>query len=118
MIYRAFVVHDTKAQAFIPPWFLTTDALAKRAFADCVNDKNHTFGAHPEDYNLFKIGTFDDQDGTVTSHAPEALANGLVVLQPDTGPVEPNQEDLFNRFSQEVHRQLNVRDSQINGEET
>ena len=63
MIYYVFTVRDEKAEAFLTPFYLPTEALAKRAMVDCVNDSNHGFNKHPEDYSLWALGSFDDMSG-------------------------------------------------------
>lgn len=63
MIHNIYTVHDTKSAAYLQPFFLMTDGQALRAIEDCVNDPSHQFARHPADYNLFKIGAFDDETG-------------------------------------------------------
>ena len=60
MIQHIFAIHDAKAHAYMQPFFLPTHEMAQRTFGDCINDPNHNFGMHPEDYNLFLIGEFND----------------------------------------------------------
>ncbi len=78
-----FVIYDSKANAYMQPWFLTQQGMAQRAFSDCVNDADHNFGRHPEDYTLFQIGEFDDQTAKVEWTTPKAMGNGIeYVLKP------------------------------------
>ncbi len=90
---KMFVIYDSKAEAYLQPWFLTTEGQAKRAMADCVNDKDHNFGRHPEDYTLFEIGEFNDQDARVEWNAPKSLGNGIEYVVQKIG--QETQEDLF-----------------------
>ncbi len=89
-----FVIHDSKADAFMQPWFLPTTAMAQRAFTDCVNDKEHNFAMHPQDYTLFAIGEYDDQSAKITWHAPVTLGNGIQYLQQE---LANEQNDLFDK---------------------
>lgn len=89
MIHQIFTFHDSKAQAYLPPFFLHQDGMALRTFSDLVAEKEHPFARHPEDYTLFKIGEFDDSTGKITVITPISLANGVELLK----PVEPG--DLF-----------------------
>ena len=92
MKHHMFVVYDVKANAYMQPWFLTQKGMALRAFSDCVNDSDHNFGRHPEDYTLFLIGTFDDTNANVLWETPKALGNGIeFVVQEKT-----NQLDLYD----------------------
>lgn len=77
----AFSIYDSKAQAFMQPWFLPTEALALRAFADCVNDPEHNFGRHPEDYILYEVGAWSPESGTLTCpDSPRTIGTGISVL--------------------------------------
>ncbi len=85
MQHQMFVVYDSKANAYMQPWFLTQQAMAQRAFSDCVNDPDHNFGRHPEDYTLFNIGEFNDQTAQVQWQPPKSCGNGLeyIIQIPD-----------------------------------
>ena len=88
MKHKMFSVHDVKAGAYFPPWFLHQVGMAIRCFSDCVNDPEHNFGRHPADYTLFEIGEFDDSTGRVEAMVPESRGNGVdflnaVVVEPD-----------------------------------
>lgn len=91
MKYAMFTIHDSKAQAYITPWFLPEVGQAVRAFGDCVNSDTHQFGLHPEDYTLFEIGEYDDSNGECTPTQKLSIANGMDVLKPKTQP------DLFTK---------------------
>jgi len=77
MNHKMFVIFDSKAGAYFPPWFLMKEPMALRAFGDCCNDAEHNFGRHPEDFTLFCIGEFDDQTARVEWIAPVSLGNGI-----------------------------------------
>ncbi|WNK14229.1 MAG: nonstructural protein [Microvirus sp.] len=64
-ILKIFSVLDTKADAFMPIFCLSTTGQAVRAFADHVNDPQSQVSRHPGDYRLAQLGTFDDARGTV-----------------------------------------------------
>lgn len=66
MQLKIFSVLDTKANAFLPPFFFTTTGQAVRAFKDLSNDPQSFVSRHPGDYRLMFIGFFDDQVGLVT----------------------------------------------------
>jgi len=60
MLHKVFTVFDTKVEAYNQPFFMKSRGEAIRAFSDIVNDKNHAFNRHPEDYVLFELGEYDD----------------------------------------------------------
>lgn len=63
MVINVFAIRDSKTEAYLQPFFMEKQAVAIRTLSDCVSDPGHAFGAHPEDYDLFHLGTFSDQDG-------------------------------------------------------
>jgi len=78
MRQNIFSVYDNAAEAFINPFFLPEIAQAKRAFTDLVNDKEHLFGKHPEDYTLFHLGAFDNMNADfIMFDSPKSLGIGI-----------------------------------------
>lgn len=66
MKLKSFSVYDAAVAAFLPPFFMPSDAVAIRVFADCCQDGAHAFCRNPSDYTLFRIGEFDDASGDFT----------------------------------------------------
>lgn len=84
MILNAYSIYDNKALQYHPPFFASTDGAAVRSLRDLANDPNTTVGRHPSDYVLYKVGTYNDQNGqfignTPLLHVMDAVA--LVELQ-------------------------------------
>lgn len=63
MVNQVFSVFDTKAQAFLPPFYATNGAVACRMMLDACSDPKHPFNVHSGDYNLFQVASFDDDTG-------------------------------------------------------
>lgn len=63
MKHGIFSVYDSKAAAFIPPFYTPTKGMAVRSFKDAANDPTHAFFRNGEDYTLFQLGWFDDHTG-------------------------------------------------------
>lgn len=70
MIVNAYAVFDRKSLVFSPPFYSPTDGSATRAFADAANDPQAPVGAHPADYVLFLVGTYDDNKGELLAVSP------------------------------------------------
>ena len=85
MKLKVFVVHDEKAEAFMSPFFLATDAMAIRGFADAVNNPDTPFGKHPSDYTLFCIGEYSEQKGEIKAIAKRSIGNGVEFLNQPEG---------------------------------
>lgn len=81
MLQRIFCVYDDKAKAFLVPFFMPTNGMAYRVFADCVNEAGHQFAKHPADYTLFCVGTFEQNNAHVELLAAmEQLCNGVMCV--------------------------------------
>lgn len=77
-----FAIFDSKAIAYLPPFFLPQKGMAIRAFMDCCIKQGHNFNMHPEDYTLSLLGEFDDANGEFIQHTGGAqnLITGLQAL--------------------------------------
>lgn len=75
-----FCVHDRAASTFFPPFAVPAVGVAHRDFADQANNKDSPISAHPEDYELWYVGTFDDRTGEIECEGREmkAVAKDLV----------------------------------------
>lgn len=72
MKHQVCSVFDQALVAYARPFFAPTTAAAVRSFADEVNRKapDNPLSAHPEDYALFWIATFDDESGRFETYEP------------------------------------------------
>lgn len=64
-----FSLRDSKMAAFMQPFFAPTEAVALRLCSDLVNqaDKQNQVALHPDDFELFQLGEWDDASGALTS---------------------------------------------------
>lgn len=58
-------IYDSKSKSWFTPVFVLREGQMLRSWMDVANDESSTIGKHPEDYCLFKIGTFDDDTGDI-----------------------------------------------------
>lgn len=77
----AVAVYDSKAAVFTAPVFVLSEAQAARSFGDSVNSGKSDYSAHPEDYTLFAVGSFDDSTGEIVAATPKSLGNGVTFLK-------------------------------------
>lgn len=82
MIVNIYTIYDVKAEAYLTPFFLQNDAILKRIILDTLSDPEHLFAKHPEDYVVFKCGTFDDQTGDITPLQPIHVMYKLIDFKP------------------------------------
>lgn len=74
-----FSVFDSKAEAYLRPYFAETKGLAVRAFRDASNDPTHEMCKHAADYTLFEIGSFDPITGVLDSLKHGAVSIGCAI---------------------------------------
>ena len=76
MIQVIISVKDTAAQAFGRPVFVPTTAVGVRSFRDEVNrkDSSDDMARHPDDFELYELGTFDDSTGIIEIVSPRLVA--------------------------------------------
>lgn len=60
-----FSVFDSKAEAYLQPFFSHNRAVALRSFMSAVSDERHDFHRYAGDYTLFEIGCWDDHRGVI-----------------------------------------------------
>lgn len=75
---NAYCILDTKAKVYNSPYFLINDQVAVRQFQLVIKDPESMISKYPEDYRLYKTGTFDMLTGKIESlDVPLEIAHGL-----------------------------------------
>lgn len=90
---RFFSVYDSKAEAFIQPFFSPTHATAIRMFSMAANDPAHNFKIHAADYTLFAIGEFDQHTAKVDVY-PTPINLGLAITFSDHPDSDYTDDEL------------------------
>lgn len=67
-------VRDSAMQAYAPIMTFVAMGQAQRSFRDEVNRKDSAMFAHPEDYELWLVGWFDEDTGVIELVRPECVA--------------------------------------------
>lgn len=65
-----YCIHDSKARAYLAPFFYREDGEAQRAFSAAARAEDHNFHIFAEDYTLFHVGSFDQDTAQVTPLVP------------------------------------------------
>lgn len=60
-----YSVMDIKAEVYFPPFTSENDGSASRQFADLVADPQTKLHKHPEDFRLYRVGSFHADTGVV-----------------------------------------------------
>lgn len=78
MRYKVLSVRDRATDVFSQPFFAASVGAAVRGFSDEVNraaDNNQLY-KHPEDFDLYLLGEFDDATGSFECGPPKQVAVG------------------------------------------
>nr|DAG80633.1 MAG TPA: DNA binding protein [Microviridae sp.] len=81
MIYGVYAIKDAKT-TFMPANVDYNDASAIRNFEHAVRQPDSLLQSHPADYSLWKLGTFDNESGSIVPLWPiEQLADASSILK-------------------------------------
>ena len=94
MLLNIYTIYDSAAVAYMRPFFQQSDGQAMRSFSDIALDADHEIGKHPEDYSLFRIGTYNDNTGEIKPLNRECLATALEVVAKARNVNKDNLETL------------------------
>jgi hypothetical protein len=91
MKLNIYTIFDSAAQAHLSPMFMLNDGIALRWFSDGINregTKNNLFN-HPEQFTLFKVGTWDDSTCQFELlDTPKSLGIGVEYRDPQISIIE------------------------------
>jgi hypothetical protein len=82
-ILKILAVRDRAVDAFGNPFFCSAVGQGVRSFVDEVNRDSSPFHTHPEDYDLFLIGEYDESLGRLMPSDPRQVAVGKDVKRGD-----------------------------------
>lgn len=77
-------VRDRATDCFARPMFVQALGQAVRSFSDEINrvEQDNMLHKHPEDFDLFELGTFDDSDASFELlEKPRQVAIGKDVVR-------------------------------------
>lgn len=78
MILFVVAIRDRAAQVYGQPNFVTSIGGAIRGFADEINRPadNNMLSKHPEDFDMFHLGSYNDEIGEFQCGTPKQIAIG------------------------------------------
>lgn len=85
-------VRDILADLYMDPFTSPSTGAAIRAFGDGVNNPDTPMFKHPEDYELCKLGTYNDGTGMFEVGVPVQISSGKSVFKREALP--PVQAEL------------------------
>lgn len=72
---KIFTIYDNKAKAYLQPFFSRNLDTAMREIKQVVNTPDHAFNIHADDYGMFDIGEYDENNGKIESQPPVHVIN-------------------------------------------
>lgn len=91
MIHGIFTVFDSKANAFLLPFFSQNERVAVRQFTTTCRSDGHPFNDNPADYTLYYLGDFDDTSGLIQNSQKKAVLTGPEALASISSPTDQIQ---------------------------
>ena len=86
MISKVFAIFDTKVAAYLPPFMMKTIGEAERTLDALINDPEHNFCKHAEDFILFELGSWSDDDASYNLYdAPHSISQFIAYRKPGVG---------------------------------
>lgn len=78
MVLIMVSVRDRAADTFARPFCVPSIGVAMRTFADEINraSGDNPLYQHPEDYDLYEIGGFDEATGDITNNVVRMVSVG------------------------------------------
>lgn len=73
-----FSVHDSKTDAFAPPYTASTPGEAERRFRTACSEEGD-LKRYPTDFNLYQVGFFNNVAGLVESVVPPVFVCSALV---------------------------------------
>jgi hypothetical protein len=82
MKLKLFTVYDSKAEAYLQPFYAPSTGQAIRSFQETCNTPDHVFFKYPEDFTIFEMGTFDDATSIIDTYkTPTSLGKAIEFKQ-------------------------------------
>ena len=66
---KIYAIKDQAIEAFSQPFFVQAQGQAVRMFMDESKNEQSQINRHPADFELWYLGEFDEQTGTITGAA-------------------------------------------------
>lgn len=84
-----FSIRDAKGDFFNQPFPQLTKAEALRTFSELANDPQSRIAKHPEDYDLYYLGTYETVTGQLDPlKSPEQVQKAIHCIKKNINPVD------------------------------
>lgn len=80
MLRKIYAVRDQKVESYSQPFFAHTHGESERSFEQAVKTPNSPYNQFPQDFDLYYLGTYDDQTGAIQAlQTPEFITKAIDV---------------------------------------
>ena len=91
MKVNLYAIFDSASGIYDGPVPGHSDGQMIRSFSDFAVSDEHKIGQHPEDYTLFRVGTWNDGTGELVDTVNEKLINGAEAVANSRQTYEPKE---------------------------
>lgn len=84
MVLKMYSIRDQKSEVYNLPFFQKTHGEAERSFRTTAMDQKTTICQHPEDFDLYFLGEYDDNTGKFQpNETPQHILKAIDCIQPE-----------------------------------
>lgn len=76
-VLEIYAVYDKKVGVHMTPFFVRSEGEARRVFLDIFMNEEHSLTRHAGDYDLYYIGTFEENSGNISRDTVCQIWTGL-----------------------------------------
>lgn len=82
MELKLFSIRDSKGEVYNTPFFQKSHGEAERSFRELIKDEKSMVSKYPDDFDLYYLGTYDDQTGVIKpTDTPQHLVKAVALKQ-------------------------------------
>lgn len=78
-----YAVRDVKVDAYLSPFFMRTHNEAIRSFGEACRNPETQFNTHPEDFTLYCVGEWSEENGCIDGTTPISLSSASEYVTPE-----------------------------------
>lgn len=102
---RIFSIYDTAAASYNKPFYAVSEGVALRIFQDILLDQDTSIGRHPEQFQLYDLGEFDEENGTFKTNPPVFVVGGNELVARYAQGVQ-RLEEALDRIEEQHERKM------------
>lgn len=111
MLMQMYVIFDKKAKIYNKPFYLINDNVALRTANQLVNDVNMECSKSPEDFVMFRIGSYEDTTAKVKPYEKHDVICRFHELVQHHKPFDPIETGLTGdeKYTEEQFQEMKAK---------